>query len=102
MNAKFFSNGNSITIGSLDWQCDNQHLTLLTNNSLEISIYTLGDLGELSSLVSSLSRTIQQYLHCTSSEWIMCGFGVFPIFFREQSFKSRKILGLTLFRRQKL
>ena len=51
-----------------------------------ISIYTLSDLGDLSNLIGSLSRTIQQY--SPPSEW-MCELGVFPIFFRERSFKSR-------------
>ena len=35
-----------------------------------ISIYTLRDLGDLSNLIGSLSRTIQQY--SPPSEWIMC------------------------------
>ena len=52
------------------------------------SIYTLSDLGELSNLIGSLSRTIQQY--SPPSEWIMCEVSVFPIFFRERSFKSRQ------------
>ena len=43
-----------------------------------ISIYTLSDLGDLSDLIGSQSRTIQQY--STPSEWIMCELGVFPIF----------------------
>ena len=33
-----------------------------------LSIYTLSDLGDLSNLIRSLSRTIQQYL--PPSEWI--------------------------------
>ena len=45
---------------------------------LLISIYTLSDLGDLSNLIGSLSRTIQQY--SPPSEWIMCELGVFPIF----------------------
>ena len=53
-----------------------------------ISIYTLSDLGDLSNLIGSLSRTIQQY--SPPSEWIMCELGVFPIFFRERSFKNRQ------------
>ena len=53
-----------------------------------ISIYTLSDLGDLSNLIGSLSRTIQQY--SPPSEWIMCELGVFPVFFRERSFKSRQ------------
>ena len=55
------------------WQLAYQHI-------YAISIYTLSDLGDLSNLIGSLSRTIQQYsLH---SEWIMCELGVFPIFKR--------------------
>ena len=53
-----------------------------------ISRYTLSDLGDLSNLIRSLSRTIKQY--SPPSEWIMCALGVFPIFFRERSFKSRQ------------
>ena len=51
-----------------------------------ISIYTLCDLGDLSNLIGSLSRTIQQY--SPPSEWIMCELGFFPHFLRERSFKS--------------
>ena len=58
------------------------------NLPLCISIYTLSDLGDLSNLIGSLSRTIQQY--SPPSEWIMCELGVFPVFFRERSFKSRQ------------
>ena len=39
------------------------------------SIYTLSDLGDLSNLISSLSRTIQQY--SPTCEWIMCELGFF-------------------------
>ena len=46
--------------------------------TIRISIYTLSDLGDLSNLIGSLSRTIQQY--SPPSEWIMCELGVFPIF----------------------
>ena len=52
------------------------------------SIYTLSDLGDLSNLIGSLSRTIQQY--SPPSEWIIWELGVFPVFFRERSFKSRQ------------
>ena len=52
-----------------------------------VSIYTLIDLGELSNLIGSLSRTIQQY--SPPSEWIMCELG-FSRFYRERSFKSRQ------------
>ena len=46
--------------------------------TIRISIYTLSDLGDLSNLIGSISRTIQQY--SPPSEWIMCELGVFPIF----------------------
>ena len=52
-----------------------------------VSIYTLIDLGELSNLIGSLSRTIQQY--SPPSEWIMCELG-FSHFYSERSFKSRQ------------
>ena len=41
------------------------------------SIYTLSDLGDLSNLIGSLSRTIQQY--SLPNEWIMYELGFFPI-----------------------
>ena len=44
-------------------------------------------LGDLSNLIGSLSRTIQQYP--PPSEWIMCELCVSQ-FFRERSFKSRQ------------
>ena len=52
------------------------------------SIYTLSDVGELSNLIGSLSRTIEQY--SPPSEWIICELDFFPIFYRERSFKSRQ------------
>ena len=55
---------------------------------MALSICILSDLGDLNNLIGSLSRTIQQYL--PPSGWIMCELGVFPIFFRERSFKSRQ------------
>ena len=58
-------------------------------------IYTLCDLGNLSNLIGSLSRTIQQY--SPPSLWIMCELGVFPIFL----LKIDKILGLTFFKEEK-
>ena len=64
-----------------------------------ISIYTPSDLGELSNLNGSLSRTIQQYL--SPSEWIMCEFGFFPIFLEKDLLKVDKILGLTFFQARK-
>ena len=54
----------------------------------QISIYTLSDLGDLSNLIGSLSRTIQQY--SPPSEWIMCELGVFPIFLENDLLKSRQ------------
>ena len=64
-----------------------------------ISIYTLSDLGDLSNLIGSLSRTIQQY--SPPSEWIMCELGVFPIFLENDLLKVDKILGLTSFKARK-
>ena len=63
------------------------------------SIYTLSDLGDLSNLIGSLSRTIQQY--SPPSEWIMCELGVFPIFLENDLLKVNKILGLTFFKARK-
>ena len=63
------------------------------------SIYTLSDLGDLSNLIGSLSRTIQQY--SPPSEWIMCELGVFPIFLENDLLKVGKILGLTFFKARK-
>ena len=64
-----------------------------------ISIYTLSDLGELSNLIGSLSRTIHQY--SPPSEWMMCELGVFPIFLENNLLKVDKILGLTFFKTRK-
>ena len=44
----------------------------------KFSIYTLSDLGDLSNLIGSLSRTIQQY--SPFGEWIMCKLAFFAIF----------------------
>ena len=63
------------------------------------SIYTLSDLGYLSNLIGSLSRTIQQY--SPPSKWIMCELGVFPIFSEKDLLKVDKILGLTFFKVRK-
>ena len=62
-------------------------------------MYTLSDLGDLSNLISALSRTIQQY--SSPSEWIMCELGVFPIFLENDLLKVDKILGLTFFKARK-
>ena len=62
--------------------------SFIINYIFHFSIYTLSDLGDLSNLIGSLSRTIQQY--SPPSEWIMCELGVFPVFFGERSFKSRQ------------
>ena len=64
-----------------------------------ISIYTLSDLGDLSNLIGSLSRAIQQY--SPPSEWIMFERGFFPIFLEKDLLKVDKILGLTFFRQEK-
>ena len=71
----------------------------IINRILSITIYTLSDLGDLSNLIGSLSRTIQQ---CSPpSEWIMCELGVFPIFSENDVLKVDKILGLTFLRQEK-
>ena len=64
-----------------------------------ITIYTLSDLGDLSNLIGSLSRTIQQY--SPPSEWIMCELGVFPSFLENDLLKVDKILRLTVLRQEK-
>ena len=65
-----------------------------------ICVHILSDRGDLSNLIGSLSRTIQQY--SPPSEWIMCELGVFPIFFLENDLlKVDKILGLTFLRQEK-
>ena len=63
------------------------------------SIYTLSDPCDLSNLIGSLSRTIQQY--SLPSEWIMCELGVFPIFLENGLLKVDKILALTFFKARK-
>ena len=72
---------------------------LRTLQLLQISIYTLSDLGDLSNLIGSLSRTIQQYP--PPSEWIMCELGVFPISLEKDLLKVDKTLGLTFFKIRK-
>ena len=62
-------------------------------------MYTLSDLGDLSNLIGSLSRTIQQY--SPPSEWIMFELSVFPIFLENNLLKIDKILGLTFLRQEK-
>ena len=57
-------------------------------------MYTLSDFGDLSSLIGSLSQTIQQY--SPPREWIMCDLGFFPISVENDLLKVEKILGLTL------
>ena len=66
---------------------------------ITFSIYKLSDLGDLSNLIGSLSRTIQQY--SPPSEWIMCELGVFPIFLENDLLKVGKILGLTFLRQER-
>ena len=63
-----------------------------------ISIYTLTDLGDLSNLIGSLSRTIQ---YSPPSEWIMCEPGFIPIFLVKDLLKVDKILVLTFFQARK-
>ena len=58
-----------------------------------ISVYTLLDLGDLSNLIGSLFRTIQQY--SPPSEWIMCELSFFPILLENDLLKVDKILELT-------
>ena len=72
---------------------------LQIKSTLLFSIYTLSDLGDLSNLIGSLSRTIQQY--SPPSEWIMCELGVFPIFLENDLLKVDKILRLTSFKARK-
>ena len=64
-----------------------------------ICVHILSDLGDLSNLIGSLSRTIQRY--SPPSEWIMCELGVFPIFLENDLLKVDKILGLTFFKARK-
>ena len=64
--------------------------TMFPITFLEIAVYTLSDLGDLSNLIGSLSRTIKQY--SPPSEWIMCELGVFPYFFEKDLLKVNKIL----------
>ena len=72
---------------------------MLTDLMIRFSIYTLNDLGDLSNLIASLSRTIQQYL--PPSEWIMCELGFFPIFLKNDLLKVHKTLGLNFSLRKK-
>ena len=65
---------------------------------MDISIYTLSDLGDLSNLIGSLSLTIQQY--SPPSGWIMCALGFFRIFL-EKDLLVDKILGFTFFQARK-
>ena len=64
-----------------------------------LSIYTLRHLGDLSNLIGSLSRTIQQY--SPPGEWMICELCVFPIFLVNDLLKVCKILALTSFRQEK-
>ena len=52
------------------------------------SIYILSDLGDLSNLIGSLSRTIQQY--SPPSQWIMCELGFLPILLEKALLKVDK------------
>ena len=62
---------------------------------MKTALYTLSDLGDLSNLIGSLSRTIQQY--SPPSEWIMCELGFFPIFLENDLLKVDKILAWVSF-----
>ena len=63
-------------------------------------VHILSDRGDLSNLIGSLSRTIQQY--SPPSEGIMCELCVFPIFFfREWSLKSRQNPRIDFFKARK-
>ena len=65
-----------------------------------IHVYTLSDLGDVSNLIGSLSRTIQQ--HSPPNEWIMCELGVFPIFLENDLlFKSRQNPRADIFKARK-
>ena len=66
---------------------------MLLRATISISRYTLSDFGDLSNLVGSLSRTIQQYSPPRE--------GVFPISLENDLLKVDKILGLTFLRQEK-
>ena len=71
----------------------------MSYSTLLISIYTLSDLGDLSNLIGSLSRTTQQ---CSPpSEWLMRELVFFYIFLGNDLLKVDKILGLTFFKQEK-
>ena len=72
---------------------------ILSTFERSFSIHSLSDLGDLSNLIGSLSRTIQQY--SPPSEWIMCEPGVFPIFLENDLLKVDKTRGLTFFKVRK-
>ena len=55
-------------------------------------MYTLSDVGVLSDLIGSLSRTIQH--RSPSSEWIMCELGVFPFVSEKDLSNFDKVLKL--------
>ena len=65
----------------------------------KFSIYTLSDLGDISNLIGSLYRTIQQY--SPHSEWIKCKLAFFHIFLENDLLKVYRILGLTFFKARK-
>ena len=81
-------------------------LFLLPMKTLEVLIvlpriltYNFSDLGDLSNLIGSLSRSINSSL--PPSQWIMCELGVFPIFLENDLSKVDKIPGLTFFMSRK-
>ena len=55
-------------------------------------MYTFSDVGVLSYLIGSLSRTIQH--RSPSSEWIMCELGVFPFVSEKDLSNFDKVLKL--------
>ena len=63
-------------------------------------VYTqsASDLSDLSNMIGSLSRTIQQY--SPPREWITYELGVFPIFLENDLSKVDKFPGLTFLRQE--
>ena len=72
---------------------------IFPTTSLEIAVYTLSHLGDLSNLICWLSRTVQQ--HSPPSKCIMYELGVFPFFLENDLLKVDRILGLTFFKARK-
>ena len=91
LQSHYLSVRTRVNILQFVWLC----VTCIKMGTRRISIYTLSDLGDLSNLIGSLSRTIQQY--SPPSEWIMCELGVFSLFLENHLLKVDKILALTFF-----